>query len=374
MKSIIVLFFVALSFIECKSPACNCYAQKSDKEFINEGDSIFHIHEISRQKLAIPVKSSVFFGAQLAFLDDQYYVVILTETKDLKFIGLGNNDTVKTISVKGKWPVHYNRRFSAFFLKDTLHVVDISRAMYYQCKLSFTEGLTISDSINIRPLLKNKNRFIAVKAMGKGINYNFPYLYLPYIRLGKKNSIEKNAILRVDCINKTAETIVSYPDCYHCSGIYERNLSLVTTYDASTVVVFDKDDELRKNNKEGELIQKAELVHSCKMIPFDMKKVKNLAYVNRELVLGEKNIALLNIQDKFFAVVKRYLKKSYDEKDKFGLYIFDNDLRQVYAGEINHSLSASAIWEYKNGFLLFSSNLSAVYYYEFNNLNNSDSQ
>jgi hypothetical protein len=108
-----------------------------------------------------------------------------------------------------------------------------------------------------------------------------------------------------------------------------------------------------------------DLEHDCKLQGFDESKEQNLAYVRKYVVNGEKNIRLFNVLSKYYVALKRLEKTDLNEKSKYSLFVFDSSFKQVYSETIKHPVFTPAIFDYKNGFVMFNDSLNKAYYYDF---------
>jgi hypothetical protein len=359
----ILLFILLLPFFSCNKK-CNCYETNHYINKAKQEPDIYQIHAIKYKFIDSLKSSDPYFGRQLVTIDNKNYFAGLIRKRGITMYGIENSDSFRIIPVDTLLRLFPTNGYNIIIRNDSIHLINILKKQYYCIKITF-KGLTILDSIDLKPLLPRSTSYIYTKIIEPTLEFNFPFLYIYFGDSKRKNFIDDKAYLKLNIVQKNLNKIIPYPSCYKCSFIYEATSSIAVFSDNTTVTLFDKYDELYKRDSSDKEMGSTYIDHDCHFVVFEESKEKNLAFVRKELTRGERNVKIINIRDKYLMVVKRDQKKM-DEPDKFSIFIFDKNLNQLTSAKIEHPQNSVSIFQYKNGVIMFADEKSTAYFYEFN--------
>lgn len=366
------LFFCAIIFFYGCKKKCDCYnidnKTASNKSIIERPWQLTEIHTDSLSKLVYNNKYNGRFGLHLFRKDGTYFFAFLSKSGKLTQFDFDSNKVKKSIDVSNTLSV--KDFYSALFINDTLYFINTSfikgsENFYRKYILKDDGSVNLQDSLNISGELNCKNCDVYSKPLGQGMAYQYPYLILRYGNSKTKNFIDSKVFLKINLEQKSIQRIVDYPDCYRCSFIYDRDVSVIFNNNGLIISLFNQYDKLFLFEPGANKSKSFSFGHDCKLRTFDESKEMNLAYVRKYLENGERNITLLNISNKYYVALKRLAKNSLAEKSSYSLFVFDSSFKQVYSEVIQHPVFTPGIFNYKNGFLMFNDSLSKAYYYDF---------
>ena len=352
----------SLLFNSCTNRECDCYTNKDTVTHVlakipvkkTEGNST-HISKITQSSSV-----NLAYGFHLTQHNNQYYLSWLDTLKILHFAPLEPNSPPLVDSIFRT--LQLSKYFSIQQINDTIHYVDLIKKKYIQLLIApYTKGKCISSSYFGKKIPKN---FLLYNNPGMpSLYFVNQTLFIPYQHQRKKYFIDNKAFIKINLGTNEIETTVDYPDCYHCNYVYEQGSFLAFDQEGKWYCLFRKYDKVLS---ETQNIKKRwhRLEHRCQFTKFDKSKEMNLSYIRKYLENEEENKRILMINNKYFVIIKRLFKKSLNDASDYLVFILDQDFRLLNQFKTDQGINPMAIFPYKNGFIIFSTDFKKYIYYE----------
>lgn len=362
-------YFLALCFVyalaeSCGRPVCSCYNQEDKPVPVGETNAMRYepvVSDVSAIRGQILLKGAdAMFGFHITTVRDSGLLFFRSKDDSLCLVSLLPPYSAKRL------PLHPRMRraagYNVLIQHDSLHFVSLFEKKYFLFR--FTAGfdaLTVLDSVDLAGSLTNG--YLCTKPEGQAMAFSFPYVYMPWGLNNTHNYTGPRAFLRVSLLTKKAEQAGEYPACYRCSDVYDIHCSLRQKRDGSLVYLFNAYDGLFSLS-DGNSRQESFIRHACRFEDFDKSREQNLAYIRKRESNGERNVALLNIADRYMVAVKREYRESLKDSARYTLYIFDSAWQQKAAWHLSHPVFIPCIFEYGKGFVAFNDSMNKMYYYD----------
>lgn len=303
-----------------------------------------------------------YFGFHLYTSGVKNYFLFLSTDDSLVVLDLDSDRHVKTVDFT---PISQKTvLFNGLFHRDTLHIVDAGRKQYRSYAISSNWEFSGIDSIDLLQLTGLRHFELPLNLRGHGLAYAAPFLAIQYLNTGKKNYLDGSSYLEINTRDKSFQKTGKYPDCFHCTYIYDYESSSVYAGNGALLTVYNQYDHIYLNQK-GEDQAGFPLQHDCKFRPFDAHKEQDLSYIRKYGVNGERNLKIIEAGDQHYIVLKHNNKDRLSDSSRFSWFVFDNRFKQLYGADVQESIFFPAFFSYKNGFLVFSDSLNKAFYYVF---------
>lgn len=363
VRFLLPLFLISFG---CK-PNCDCYTKKSVSKFQNLISMPWQVKQVRIDSLAKLIEDEKYdpvFGYHFENKKEEYKFYFLSKEKELIEFDISRSSEKRRVSVKNIFP--FNGYYTVLIRNDTIHYLSQHNSTYYQYKVNSGSSIQVIDSFDLRKNVKFKNCTINLLVGRLGLVYKWPFIWVQYGHLRKRNFIDSKAYFKINMIDKSLEKVIDYPSCYHCSYQYLPTSSLTILADNSAVCLFDHYDQIFVNPSNGAINESINLIHRCEMETYNKEKKHDLAYTRKYLENAEANIGLLNISDRYLVAIKREKKESLSNKPVHSIFVFDMNYRQIYSEEIPYSLGRSPVFfNSENGIVLFNDSLNKAYFYDF---------
>lgn len=363
-RSIILLFTVVILY-SCNAKQGDCCNQNRQQQFTDllfPSDSF----EFQTQNVSETFDRTGYyanFGMQFLNRDDSVYLCYLNSGRDsLVFINLQSPSIVRLASLQG---IQIGR-FSSSLQGDTLHLIDASKFWYYGLKIDSTFQLERFQQIDLATVMNAKKYYFASNVVvNKKFVFSYPYLLIPYGRLGSKNGMDKKPILKLDIRTMEKEYLGQYPEKYLDCPIRE-NYPIVELDGANIVTAFLKHDGLQRINiSSGLMVSMVDTTgFSNQYMCYDKDLEADLAYTSKYDLNDELNQNFFKSRD-FFFLIKRLRKEEKTDPTKSAALVFDDGLKYRGAFIIPGSTNPKISFPFKNGFMILASGGKRMVYYEF---------
>lgn len=320
-------------------------------------------------------KIDSYVGIHPFWIDTVCHILYLNDAKQLVISDLKNNATALIDFSK------YIKRlklYSASVSEDTFYFFNQDSAIIYGFQISTQKELI--EKIKIR-LSKNYNTYDPVwydknKNENKPfLNFqysntfrvNSPFVYLSYGIYDRKNhSRDKYAYIKLDLSDTTlpAQKLFPQPAVFRSGKYYTPNTFLNFFPDGSCVYSFESYDSIYKFNSRDEMVSSKILNSNDNFRFFKRERTRDLGYVGIYTETNERNILMITGGKNEVLIIKKPAKEKLADANEFDLYILDSALNIKYKDKLPDSVLPYGAIPFQNGFLLFNSNMTKVYYYE----------
>lgn len=247
--------------------------------------------------------------------------------------------------------------------QDTVHLIDVKEKIYYRIALNEDMTLGHSSSIDLSDIAGMNDWYIHVNNTSRPLSYSYPYLYFPYGLLKAKNFQDRQAVLKINTVNKSFEKILDYPGCYSNCDFYSSNTSIAAN-GSEVYALFSFSNDIKKLNISSGNISQAQIPGSDGFTPFDRSKEKNLAYVRMYENTTEKNAGILLLK-KGQVAFKRIAKASLNDPERYQYFFFNSRDELQCTGVFTDDVFIPLARRFGNGIVVPDKKFSKLFYYEF---------
>lgn len=164
--------------------------------------------------------------------------------------------------------------------------------------------------------------------------------------------------------NNIGIQVGKYPEKYFKKNVYNVNAFFDVINDSIAAISFGMSDEVSKfnylNNNE---IKRIKISNDSGFLEFDVKKEKNLAYIDKFLATTEKNINLFHTNNRI-VLFKQLGKKSKTDSTTVKCFIMDEKLDPIYSFTLPTTLNSPLIFKFNKGFIVYNRSTKSFDYYE----------
>ncbi|MBN8673160.1 MAG: hypothetical protein J0L56_03435 [Chitinophagales bacterium] len=360
-----LVFMALLLDVSCKRK-CDCYSNVDRVVQKKEGALPWSVHKINMEgflTLLKRVRHNEMFGFHTIPLNGSEAIVFLSADSRLFSIDIASGKVLDSLNLISILP--QNDYYGVLIQKDTIHLLNQNRSIYYKYKMRFKESTFLIDSFNLGNRKEFDNCVTNLLIGRPAITYKWPFAWVQYSNLKKNNGLDNNAYIKINFLKKTIDKIIAYPECYKCCYQYLATSSLVVSPNGETITLFDYYDKLFVD-LDGKRKGIFELTHDCRMRKYEESKSENLAYTRRYLENEEVNMGLFLLQNENLVAVKRNYKQSLSDLPTYSIFLFDSGHKLLFEKNIDHDLAGvPIIVPYKNGLLMINKKYNQGYYYAF---------
>lgn len=363
-----LVFIALLLHVSCKGK-CDCYSNANRIGQTKERVLPWFTNKINMEgflALLKRVRHSEIFGFHTIPQNGSEAIAFLSADSRLFSVDIASGKVLDSLDLKSILP--QSDYYGVLIQKDTIHLLNQNRSIYYRYKMDFKQPPFLIDSFNLGSRNGFDNCVINLLIGRPAITYKWPFAWVQYSNLKKDNGLDDNAYIKINFLEKTIDKIIAYPECYKCCYQYLATSSLIVSPRGETITLFDYYDKLFVDLENGKRKGIFELTHDCRMRKYDESKSENLAYTRRYLENEEANTALFLLKNENLVAVKRNYKQSLSDPSTYSIFLFDSGYKLLFAKSIDHDLAVvPIIVPYKNGLLMVNKNYNQGYYYAFEN-------